>query len=104
MRVSKVGKDQYVARVGDFFGVVSPTPQAAIVALDAALENYHPLTHVYLRTKDCTLIHIWQVPSHNWNYKVIRPDGTEQGVGVYGTLAEAKARAVEHAAQFGGLA
>lgn len=109
MRVHKSpyadGNPGYYARVGDFFGPLARTSQEAIQALDAQLEAYHPLNHTYIRCQDGTVLHLFQVPSHGWNYNIIPPTGyVGDGVRVQGTFKEARMRAREHAEQdFGGV-
>lgn len=104
MKVRKVDTGFY-ARVGDFFGPVKVNAQQAIAALDAELESYHPLNHSYIRCGDGTVLHLFQVPSHGWNYYVIPPTGYKgQGVGVYGTFKEARVKAMLQAVkEFGGV-
>lgn len=74
----KNGKQGYYARVGDFFGTLSNTPQEAIQSLDAQLEAFHPLNQTYIRCQDGTVLHIFQVPSNGWTINVVGP---ESGVG-----------------------
>jgi hypothetical protein len=104
MNVSKVG-DKFQARVGDFFGPVKPTRQMAQLGLEQQLETFHPLDHHYIRCGDGTVLHIFEMPSHGWSYRIIPPTGyIGQGVGVMSTFGVAKLRALEHAKkEFGGV-
>lgn len=104
MRAIKDGKLFY-ARLGDFFGPLSPSPREAIQRLETELIHYKPLNHTYLTCKDGTTLHLHQTPSHGWNYNIIPPKGYKgRGVGVRGTWVEALRKAIEHARQeFGGL-
>jgi hypothetical protein len=105
MNVTKIGNDKYQARVGDFFGPVALNKQDAIKRLDKALETYHPLDHHYIRCGDGTVLHLFQMPSHGWNYRIIPPTGyAGAGIGSLTTFGEAKQRAIQHAEQeFGGV-
>ena len=96
---------KYYARVGDFFGPLRSNANEALAALDKELEYYHPLNHTYVRCGDGTVLHLLQVPSHGWSYRIIGPAGYEgKGVGVNGTHAECLARAQDHAKrEFGGV-
>jgi hypothetical protein len=104
IKVHKV-QEGYYARVGDFFGPVKPNANQALEALNSELESYHPLNHTYVRATDGTFFHVFQMPSHKWNYNVIRPDGkVETGGGVQGTWREAVDQAKQDAVDnFGGV-
>lgn len=104
VKVHKV-KEGFYARVGDFFGPIQPSAATALEALDKELESYHPLNHTYIRSKDGTMFHVFQMPSHGWNYHVISADGrTEPGGGVFGTWRQAVDTAKLAAdSQYGGL-
>ena len=111
MRVMKIpdnkgGVRGFVARVGDFFGEEKATANQALKSLDEQLEGFHPLNHSYIRCGDGTVLHLFQIPSHGWNYNIIPPTGyAGAGVGAQATFAEAKRRAIDHAIrEFGGLA
>jgi hypothetical protein len=105
MNVTKIGSDKFQARVGDFFGPVADSKQNAVMGLDKQLETYHPLDHHYIRCADGTVLHLFQMPSHGWNYRIIPPTGyTGQGVGTMSTYGEARERAIDHAnREFGGV-
>lgn len=99
MRIHKNG-DTYSARVGDFFGKPAPTQEKAIANLNRELENYKPLNQRYIRCNDGTVLHLFMVPSHGWNYNIIPPSGYDgKGVGVQGTFQQAIQRALKDAAE-----
>jgi hypothetical protein len=109
MRVMKIpdnnGKVRgFVARVGDFFGEERKTANLALKSLDDQLETFHPLNHAYIRCGDGTVLHLFQIPSHGWNYNIIPPSGyAGAGVGVHATYTDARRKAIEHAnREFGG--
>ena len=104
MRVHKVDGGFY-ARVGDFFGPQAKSSHAALERLNQELENYHPLNHHYIRCGDGTVLHLFQIPSHGWNYAIIPPTGYGgKGRGVKGTFAQAKAVAeLQAKEEFGGI-
>lgn len=103
----KVRKDKtgFYARTGDFFGPTRPTAQAAISALDQELEAYHPLNHIYVRGVDGTVLHIFQIVSHDWTINLIPPNGyVGKGIGAHGTFGQAKETAIAYArANCGGV-
>jgi len=106
MRVIKVPESKgFYARVGDFFGRLASNPKEAIESLNNELEHYHPLNHTYVRCQDGTVLHLFQIPSHNWNINIIPPTGYRgAGVGVQGTYRQTLDRAIQLAAdKFGGL-
>lgn len=103
MTVTKIGLDKWQARVGDFFGPVRNDKQAALKALSEQLETYKPLNHDYVRCGDGTVLHLFQTPSHGWNFRIIPTQGyVGQGVGVMGTLAETRTKARTYAEQHHG--
>lgn len=101
----KVPKKGLYARVGDFFGPIRPTQQAALNSLMEQLEAYHPLEHKYIRCGDGTVLHLCQTPSHGWNVYIIPPTGyTGQGVGLQETFTNAVKKAEVLAKEkFGGV-
>lgn len=106
MRVIKVPENKgFYARVGDFFGKLRLSPKEAIDSLNDELERYHPLNHTYVRCQDGTVLHLFQIPSHNWNINIIPPSGYRgAGVGVQGTYKQTVERAAKLAEEkFGGL-
>lgn len=103
MRVTRTN-GKFYARVGDFFGPLRSTANQALEALDKELDHYHPLNHTYLRTKDSTLLHVFQIPSHGWTINII-PSTGYKGEGRAGgdTFGKARLRAIELAKEYGGL-
>lgn len=108
MRVQKTqteGGMTYTARVGDFFGPVRHSAHEALEALDFELERFHPLDHTYIRCGDGTVLHIFQIPSHRWNYRIIPPTGYKgEGRGPQETYAKTVELARRDAQErFGGV-
>lgn len=107
MKVHKVpGKGVY-ARIGDFFGPLRKTEKQATEALDRALENYKPLSHTYVMTAAGVLLHLYQLPSHDFTIAIVQPDGNKVVEYAKGTntLAGSITKATELAdKRFGGVA
>lgn len=106
MTVTKISGDKFQARVGDFFGPIRSTKPDAIAGLYEQLENYHPLTHEYVRCGDGTVLHLFQIPSHGWNIRIIPPTGyIGTGKGIQeSTLGKAQLKAQMLADEkFGGV-